>query len=217
MKTSIFIFFAFFFASVFHAQEKKWSIGLIGAPNFYNINSPKGFNHLYKSEIGFSLGFEFIHKLNKKLDLGFGLTASNLKYQAEYKFIFYDSLDPSIPRSSNIHLTYLNFPLFLRLKLASGDKTSFYSSFAIMSSIKISEDDKTIHEDNSIKSSNSVHSFLLGGKIGLGILYKLNEKLLIKLEPSLIVYINGFDSYMNYFPKIFQSTIGIEFKIGNRE
>jgi hypothetical protein len=206
-------------STTFFTQEKSWSIGLVGSPNFYAIKSPKGFNHTYHSEIGYSFGLEATRSKNDKLDIGFGLNNTSVVYEAEYNFIPPDTgvVDSSLPLSSKINISYLDIPLFLRLRLISGDKTSFYSSFAIMSSIKIREDDKTLHEDNSIKPSNSVRSFLLGGKIGLGIAYKLNDKLLIKIEPSLTVYLNGFDSYMNYFPKIFQSIVGVEYKIVKQE
>ncbi len=204
-------------STTFFTQEKGWSLGIIGSPNFYSIKSPKGFNHTYHSEIGYSFGLEVTRSKNEKLDFGFGVNLTRVAYQSDYSFIFYDSIDPSIAKSANISINYLKIPLFVKLRLVSGDKTSFYSSFTIMSSIKIREDDKTLHEDNNVKSSNSVRSFLLGGNIGLGIAYKLNDKLLIKVEPSLTVYLNGFDSYMNNFPKAFHSAIGIAYKIGKKD
>jgi len=37
------------FANTVHSQNKEWSIGLIGAPNFYNIKPMKGVGMLYSS------------------------------------------------------------------------------------------------------------------------------------------------------------------------
>ena len=66
------------FAFTVHSQNKEWSIGLIGAPNFYNIKPMKGVDFLsYKNDLGLTIGLETVYSFNQKLNLGLSTFGDN--------------------------------------------------------------------------------------------------------------------------------------------
>jgi opacity protein-like surface antigen len=205
------------FTSTAYSQDKGWSIGIIGSPNFYSVKSHEGFNHSYQTDLGLTIGLESIYSLSNKLDLGLGANLTSLGYQVNYEYTFLDPGDPYIPRSGNITANYIDIPIFLRVNLLSSDKFALYPSVAFNSLFLINSKDQTTFEDNSVRESNYLNSLIFSGQFGLGVAYSLNEKMRIKLEPRFRYYLKGFDTIMNAHPTLFQAMIGIEYKIGKKE
>ena len=205
------------FTITVHSQDKGWSIGLIGSPNFYSVKSHKGFNHSYQTDLGLTIGLESIYSFSNKLDLGLGANLTSLGYQVNYEYTFLDLGDPYIPRSGNIKASYIDIPLFVRINILLDDKIRLYHSIAVNPSFLINSEDQTIFEDNSIRKSGYLNSFVISGQLGLGFAYKLNQKIRLKFEPRFRSYLKGFDILMNNHPTLLQTIVGIEYKFGKEE
>ena len=104
---------------------------------------------------------------------------------------------------------YLEIPVIYNFSFLSKEKIVLYSATGIVTSILISSDDRTTFEDNSIRSSGNLNSFLPSLQLGAGLEYDLNQNWGIKIEPQYRFYLKGFDNLMNQHPTAINGTIGI--------
>ena len=203
------------FANTVHSQNKEWSIGIIGTPNFYSIKPWKGVDFLsYENDLGLTIGLETIYSFNQKLNVGIGTNLTNVAYHGQYDFVFNDPGDPCIPREGNIKLVYVDIPVFARMNVLKHHKIGLYPCIALNSSFLIDYEDETTFEDNSIRESGFLNSFLLSGQIGLGLVYKLNDKISLRFEPRFRKYFKGFDLLIIRGQELFQTVVGIEYNFG---
>ncbi len=203
--------------SALHAQDKDWTLGLVSSPNFYSIKSHPGFGHTYHADVGMSIGLESFYSFGNRINLGLGGSLNSLSYQVNYLYTFEDPGDPHIPRSSIKKAVYLDIPLFLRTDLLVSNKMKLYTSLAVNSSFLINSEDQTTFEDNSVRDSGFLNSFLLSSQLGLGLVYKLHPKIGLKFESKFRYYLKGFDVLMNANPSLVQTVIGIEYSLDNKQ
>ena len=214
----LFVFLLVSMSFIVISQNKEWSIGLIGAPNFYNIKPMKGVDYFsYENDLGLTIGLETVYSFNQKLNVGIGTNLTNLAYQGQYNFTFIDPGDPVIPREGNIKLVHLDIPVFARMNVLKHHKIGLYPCIALNSSFLIDYEDETTFEDNSIRESGHLNSFLLSAQISLGLMYKLNDKISLRFEPRFRKYFKGFDELINRGQELFQTVVGIEYKFGKED
>lgn len=199
------------------SQNKNMELGLSIAPSFYQLKPQNGFEHVYNSDVNFLAGIDISFPVFKKSNLLTGVYYSNLKYNIDYKFTFEDPGDPFIPRYGDIAASYLEIPLIYILKFTSSGKFIPYSSLGLISSILISSDDKTTFEDNSIRSSGYLTSFLASLQLGIGLKYKLNDKWQLKLEPQYRLYLKGFDKMMYQKPSSINIPFGVIYTLPHKK
>jgi opacity protein-like surface antigen len=191
-------------------QEKKLTIGINGAPSFYTIKSDNlGVNHQYTSKPGYHVGIDLSFHFSKRSEITTGLYYSNAGYKVDYNYIFQQTADPAIPRSGDITMGYLEIPVIYNFSFITKEKFVLYSGAGIVSSFLKSSNDRTTFQDNSIRSSGYLNSFLPSLQLGLGLEYDLNKNWGIKIEPQYRFYLKGFDIWMNQRPTAFNGTIGI--------
>jgi len=90
----------------------------------------------------------------------------------------FDLQDPDVPIKSNFNPTYLDVPVLFNYNFVTTENINFFMSAGIFSEILIKANDNTTFQDNTIRDSGYLNSFLLGTSIGLGIKYKLNENVM---------------------------------------
>jgi hypothetical protein len=195
------------------AQEKRTAIGITAGPSFYTLAAETGFAHEYTSKSSFRAGIDLLFFLSRKSELRTGISYSNVGYKVDYNYVFTIPGDPQIPRSGDITAGYLEIPIAYNFNCISNEKLVMYLSTGIISSILISSDDKTTFEDNSIRSSGYLNSFLLSFQVAAGIRYNLNDLLGIKFEPQYQLFMKGIDKFMNQSPTAINLMIGMVYNL----
>jgi len=194
-------------------QSSKWSIGLLGSPNYTLINSDE---FLYKANLSYSFGVESSYRISGKSRINLELYYTNINYEVKYYFIYVGTPDPAIPRSGVVSANYIDIPVlydFLFVK----EKLQVYSSIGLVPAFLISSDDKTTFEDNSIRDSGYLSSFLLSSQLGVGLGYKINEKIEIKFEPQFRKYLSSIDSFMGSNTIAIKGLLGVVYRIKSIE
>lgn len=202
------------FSKTNHAQDKDWTIGLIGSPNFYFMEPYTGFEHSYQTDLGLTIGLEATYSLGNKIAIGLGASLTSLEYQVNYDYVFSTPDDPFIPKSGTIKASYLDIPLLVRINLNSHNKIGLHPSMAINSSILVDSEDQTVYENNDTRSSGSLNTSLISSQLGFGVSYKLSPTFNLKFEPSMRYYFKGFDKLMNNHPILLQTIMAVEYSFG---
>jgi len=213
--TKIFLYI-WILPTILFAQENKLAIGITVSPSFYTVTSETGFNHHYASEPGFRGGVDLSFHLSRKSILTTGVYYSSVGYKVEYNYILNDPGDPAIPRSGDINAGYVDIPIAYNFNFISKEKLILYISSGIISSMLISSDDKTTFEDNSIRSSGYLNSFLLSLQLGIGFRYNISDRLGIKIEPQYQFFMEGIDKMMNQHPASFNIALGIVYGLKSK-
>jgi opacity protein-like surface antigen len=217
MKRLTLFVFILLSTTFIYSQSNTWSFGVIGSPNFYLIKARQG-SASYTTKLGLTIGAESIYSLNMRLDLGLGVSIKSLGYQVDYNYTFLEPNDPFIPKYGEVRSFYMDIPIFIRVNLFLGARITFFPSAAINSSFLINSRERITYEDNSIQERNNLRTYLLSLQVGLGVAYKINQKVSIKLEPRIRSYWEGFDKVTSTRPPtLFQTVIGLEYKIGKKD
>ena len=199
-------------------QNSKLTIDIAGSPCFYNIKSAKGFNHDYKPKQSYNIGVDLLYRFNKRSLISLGFYYSSLSYNVVYNYIYSVQGDPSIPSSGNISAKYLDIPLIYSpwaygFYISPKQKLELNISTGIVSSMLLSSNDNTTFEDNSIRNSGYLNSFVLSVQLGVGLKYIYNDKIGIVIEPQYKWFLKGIDKLMNQYPTAINGKVGIIFKL----
>jgi hypothetical protein len=204
-------------STLLYSQNSKLVFEFEAFPLYYKIKSHHGFNHKYLSDIDFGAGLGVSYFFSPKSSIKTGLTYMPVNYNVEYKYIFMDSLDPSIPRSADIRLGYLDIPFAYNLNLKLNDKFTLNTTSGITSSFLIIEKDNTLFEDNTVRKSGFTNQLIFSVQLGIGLCYNLNQKLGLKLEPRYRRFFKGFDILMYQQPSSLNIAIGITYNLKKKE
>jgi opacity protein-like surface antigen len=176
---------------------------------FYHIQEQE--TRQYNSRPGLKSSIGITYKLPGKISITSGIGLSVVSYNTAYGFITLQQNDPLVPVSSEIRATYLDIPLLINYQLSTNTKTNLYLNSGIVSSQLVREDDKTIFQDHSVRSSGYLNSQLLSFQFGAGVLFALNEKLSLKLEPQYRLFQKSFDRMMFNKPSALNIVFGIAY------
>lgn len=217
MKRLILILTILDISSLAYSQDNKWSIAVVASPNFYTIPVPEFSSQEYNANIGLSIGADAYYSLNKKLDLGLGLSFRTINYQVDYNFNFRDAGDPNIPRQENMSAGYLETPFTIRWRALSKGKMTVSPIVGLNASFLLSADQKTTYEDNSVREADYLNTSLLSCVAGIEASYQLNKNISLKLAPRFNYYFNTFDPLASVNPTLFQTQIGFEYYFSGRD
>jgi hypothetical protein len=192
-------------------QNSKWSTDIVGTPNFYHLKKNEVSTKDYNSTVGLSLGMETYYNLRKKIDVGLGVHYRTLSYQVDYNYKFRDYGDPQIPRRSDLDAQYIDIPLIVRYEVLSKGAISIAPSLGFNSSFLIYSKQKTTFEDNSIRDLEFLNTTLFSSSAGIGVSYKISDKIALILEPRFSYYFDSLDQLSSANTTLFQSLIGVKF------
>ena len=217
MKQTITILFFILFQTLVFSQNKKLTVGIAGAPTYYNVKSAEGFNHEYTKKLSYRVGLDLGFHLGKRSTISTGAYYSTIGYKVVYKYIFIQPNDPYIPRNADITANYLEIPLTYNFNVVAKPKLEFYLSAGIIYSRLMSSDDRTTFENNSVRSSGYLNSSLLSLQGGIGLQYNFTDRLGIKLEPHYRLFTKGIDRIIYQQTKSFDATLGIIFTLWEKK
>ncbi|MBI5541497.1 MAG: PorT family protein [Bacteroidia bacterium] len=189
-------------------QESKWTIGFFGSPYFYKIKSMKGLNHDINSKFSYQTGIESAYLFSKRSEIQLGLSFSNISYNVNYDFS-HASSEISLPKFAEIKAQYIDISLFYDINFITNEKCKFYLIAGPVSSFLISSQNKTTFQNNNVGDAKDLTANLFSLQAGIGIKYKLNNKLSLKFEPQFRYHFKVISFFTGYNPTSINCSLGI--------
>lgn len=194
-------------------KKQKIVLGLGVLPSVYSIQSHKGFNHVFRTETGMGGQFSFVYFILPKLAIRSGLGFTQVSYKVDYAFIFTDSLDPMIPRHSDIKLLYADIPAMLMFSQSLTSKWQVNTFAGLTYSRRIHEKDVSYFEDHSIRSLGATKRQLFSLSAGAGLQYMASPSIGLQADLLFRMVVGGFDNFMDRFPKGIHAGLGLVYKL----
>jgi len=194
------------------AQNSPVSLGVSFSPSFYSIGPADGMCHTYITRFSFRSGVDVRYHLNDQITLSTGAYLSEIAYDVDYDFSFIDPYDPLIPREGSIHALYLDIPLEFSCNIVSGEHFSVYGALGGIASVLVHSGDSTTFENDQIRDSEYLESFLISLKAGAGVRYKINDRFAVRIEPQFRFFLKPFDFMMSDHPTATDIHFGVDFR-----
>ena len=146
-------------------------------------------NEIFK--LGYTLGLTTLLPLNKRISLESGITYSNKGYQTTMQVLYYFQYDPAFPQKMKSIYNYHYIDIPLKANFIFGKKKlRFISSLGLTTNVFIRETSTSVlvysdrTERNSSATNFKYNRFNLSPSIGVGIDYKINDKMNLRIQPS---------------------------------
>jgi hypothetical protein len=171
--------------------QSKWTFGVIAGPNITATipftNQPK-----YKQtpQLGGEFGVNVYKKLTKSLYFQSGLTIAHRRLKEEYdssRFIVNEKESYYFTEYHQVKNTDLNLPLCLNFRFRLNDKLSISSIAGVTLGWHLKEIRKITSQyinNNNINSYNSKGIDMVYVTLGLGVLYKIDDKFSLMIVPN---------------------------------
>jgi hypothetical protein len=168
------------------------------------------------AKFGYSVGANFVYKINKKIDVETGILFSDQGERTK-KYALEDvpSGQEPVMYSFNFHHYYLNVPLKANYYILTG-KLKFYVTAGISANVFLSQKVTSItsfgnSDSRTTSKNNSGFSRInLAVLAGCGIKYPINSKANLKIEP---VYMRSVTSIINAPVKSYLYSFGMNIGI----
>ena len=149
-------------------------------------------NSVELEKFGYTTGADLCFPITNLIGLETGVQYSNKGYQTKNQDVVYGQGDPSLPIKArfiyNFH--YVDIPLKVNFTFREG-RVQFFTSAGFYTNIFLNETVKSIQEYANGKSDQKTEStgyrfkrINISPMISLGINYKLNDKLMLRAEPT---------------------------------
>jgi|GEM_PF-1751937 len=194
------------------AQNSPIGLGVTFSPSWYNIQPAEGLTQSYTTGFSFRSGVDARYHLNDRLTLSTGAFLSEIAYDVDYDFTFIDPNDPLIPREGRIRALYTDIPIELSYDIISGEHFSVYTAVGGIASVLVHSGDSTTFENDQIRDSEYLESFLMSLKAGAGVRYKINEQFAVRIEPQFRYFLKYIDLMMSYHPTATDLNFGVDFR-----
>ncbi len=155
-----------------------------------NIIEQRNENEIFK--LGYTLGGSASLQCNNHVTLEFGINYSNKGYQTRMQVLYYFQYDPATPQKMKSIYNYHYVEVPLKVNFIFGKKKlRFISSLGIIPNFFLGETTKSVfvYANAGKESSTSPENFgykrlNISPFIGLGIDYKINDKMNVRIQPS---------------------------------
>lgn len=203
------------FTTLVFAQDSKLSLGVTGSADLYFIDLLPA--ALVEEGMNYSVGASAQYRFNSNLGLNFGLRYATRDFVVDYNFRFVDPGDPLLPKETSVGLSYLDIPVSINYLFYSKPPFDFFFTAGLVPGILLREEESLQFEDGrkveTQDFARNLNSFLLSGTLGVGVKYRLLDKLAVVLEPQYRIYFNSLglvDEQRN--PELFSVSLGTEIR-----
>ena len=213
MKLLCALSFCLISTTLVFAQDSKFSLGVAGSADFYFIDLHT--DDRVEEGLNYSIGASGRYQFNSNLGLNFGLRYATRDFVIDYNFRAVESGDPLIPKETSVSLSYLDIPVSINYLFYSKAPFDFFFSAGLVSGILLQEEEFLQYEDgrkvNTQDFTPELNSFLLSGTLGVGVKYRLLDKLALILEPQYRIYFNSLGiNNEQRAPQLFSVSLGTE-------
>lgn len=187
--------------SLVSAQEKKFSLGIEGSIDgieYQFLETDINSNYEYNSNIAYSFGIGIKYRVVEKLSLKTGILYSEQGYNLSYNYVFMNSGDPSIPRESELSVSYIRIPIMIGYEIFDNEKFRFNPSIGMDLNFLANDTEVTTFEDGNKSNTNyqnqNLNSVLALLKLNFGLEYFIGNQIEVGLSPFIGKGLNKMDS-----------------------